>query len=177
MKKLLLILLLCVFVYPQQIDTTVVDDEVIITEVPSEIQPVIKKFNIPQVTNQLNKAISHRDYYQRIVDKLEWIVEFEVETIDTTGAEKMSSGSGELIVRTVEYSPKAQVVVNYLGSIENLSLEKIDIQELWKGYTPIQTSTVWRNATIRKWMDLNGVLYKLYWPKARLLEAVAESLR
>lgn len=78
----------------------------------------------------------------------------------------------------IEYSPKVQVVVDYLKSIskDEVYLEKLDVQDLWWGRTPLQTSVVWRNATIRKWMDLNGVSYKLYWTKAKLLGAVAESL-
>ncbi len=76
----------------------------------------------------------------------------------------------------IEYSPETQTVINYLGSIKDLSLEKLDIQELWKGYTPVQTSTVWRNNTIKMWLDLHSVAYKRYWTKAKLLNAVRNYL-
>jgi len=157
-----------VIAYPQ-IDTTVIGNEVIITETPEEIQPVVRKYKIPRLQNQYDRAESHRDYYQAIMEKLEWIMDFEPEIIvpDTTK---------EIIMKTMTYSPKAQIVLDYLGSIEDLSKEKSDIQELWKGYNPIQTSTVWRNATIKKWMDIYSISYKSYWTKAKLLEAVKKHI-
>jgi len=84
----------------------------------------------------------------------------------------------ESSIKETEITPEAQAVLDYLRSIpENkLALEKPDIQELWKDYTPIQTQTVWRNDVIKMWMDLNGCYYANSWTKAKLLEAVKACL-
>ena len=84
----------------------------------------------------------------------------------------------EPVIQEIKITSEAQAVLDYLRSIpENkLALEKPDIQELWKGYTPIQTQTVWRNDVIKMWMDLNGCYYANSWTKAKLLEAVKACL-
>ena len=84
----------------------------------------------------------------------------------------------EPVIQEIKITSEAQAVLDYLRSIpENkLALEKPDIQELWKSYTPIQTQTVWRNDVIKMWMDLNGCYYANSWTKAKLLEAVKACL-
>lgn len=80
-----------------------------------------------------------------------------------------------------ELTPEAQAVIDYLKAISShgdVLLEKPDTQELYQSwidpgsFSPVQTNLIWRNDTIKKWMDLNGCFYYKSWAKAKLIEAV-----
>ena len=69
--------------------------------------------------------------------------------------------------------PTAQeLIVDYFGKMPEDS--KIDVQQLYRALTPIETSSVWRNSTIKLWLEFNGVHFYKSWTKAKLLKAVTD---
>jgi len=153
MKKLFLILFIFAFTmlcFSQQIDTTVVGDEIIITETPSEIQPVVRKFNIMGMRKQYKAAESHMKYYQAIMDKLEWAVEYKPEVV-------VGEMSTESITIKKMFIEKPLLGKRIYKLADN---GRKDTKELLEGLSPIETKTYWRKATIKTWMDVRGVEYK-----------------
>jgi len=66
------------------------------------------------------------------------------------------------------------LITEYFGKIDDDA--KIDIHELYTGLTPILTANIWRNNTIKMWLEFNTVHFYKSWTKAKLLAAVTNYL-
>lgn len=82
MKKLLLVLLLCGFAYPQQIDTVFTDSLIIITEIPEEIIPIVTVIKIEGKIKQYLNSRKYRDEFQMIMDRLEWVIANNLDALE-----------------------------------------------------------------------------------------------
>ena len=135
MKKLLLILLLCGFVYSQQIDTTIVGEELIITETPSEVQPRVSRYNILWLKNKWHDLKIRRDEIQDEMNNLKWIMKYSPEVVAPDSSMVLESLDEILEHQNKFYTANREETVAYLESIkielsgqfENIAPEVFDI--------------------------------------------------